>query len=93
MSRRRLSVLFTPAEIDPVLLADRVTVVADVLRSTSVVPVALAHGAAEIYPTSSVADARALRETTPGALLGGEDAGRKPAGFDFGNSPLEYTRE
>ena len=75
--RRRLSVLFTPAEIDPVVSADRVVVVVDVLRSTSVVPVALAGGASEIHPASSVAEARALRERMPDALLGGEAAGEK----------------
>lgn len=91
--RRRLSVLFTPAEVDPVISADRVAVVVDVLRSTSVLPVALAGGALEMHPTSSVAEARALRGRMPGALLGGEAAGEKPAGFDFGNSPLEYTPE
>ena len=91
--RRRLSVLFTPAEIDPVVSADRVVLVVDVLRSTSVVPVALAGGASEIHPASSVAEARALRERLPDALLGGEAAGETPAGFDLGNSPLEYTPE
>ena len=91
--RRGLSVLLTPAEIEPALSANHVAVVIDVLRSTSVVPVALAGGAAEIYPTSSVAAARALNERMAGALLGGEEAGQKPAGFDFGNSPLEYTPE
>ena len=88
---RRLSVLLSPGEINAVLTTRRVAVVADVLRSTSVVPFALANGAAAIHPTSSVAEARALQVRIPAALLGGEDAGQKPAGFDFGNSPLEYT--
>jgi 2-phosphosulfolactate phosphatase len=91
MSRRRLSVLFTPAEIDALPLDDTIAVLVDVLRATSVIPVGLAAGATAFLPVASVDSARALHDQTPGALLCGERNGRAPEGFDLGNSPFEYT--
>jgi 2-phosphosulfolactate phosphatase len=91
MTPRRLSVLLTPAEIDSLRLDDTIVVIVDVLRSTSVIPVGLAAGATAFLPAGSVEDARALRDRMPSALLCGERDGNAPAGFDLGNSPLEYT--
>ena len=88
---RRVSVVFTPSEIAALRLDDRIAVVVDILRATSVIPVGLAAGAAAFLPMASVEGARALRDRMPGALLCGERNGRPPAGFDLGNSPFEYT--
>ncbi len=88
---RRLSVLFTPAEIDSVEWTDTIGVVVDVLRATSVIPIGLAAGATAFVPAASVEEARSLRDRMPGALLCGERDGRAPEGFDLGNSPFEYT--
>lgn len=71
-------------------LSQTTCVVFDVLRATSSMLTALAHGAAEIFPVTTIEAALALRAEIPGALAGGERGGEKPAGFDFGNSPLEY---
>ncbi len=65
-------------------------VVFDVLRATSSMLTAFAHGAAEVYPVRTLEEAFELRSGIPGALLGGERNGEKPAGFDFGNSPFDY---
>jgi 2-phosphosulfolactate phosphatase len=72
-------------------LADTTCVVFDILRATSSMITALAHGAAEIWPVASIEDALALREKLPGAVLGGERGGDRIEGFDCGNSPLEYA--
>ena len=93
MTPRRLSVLFTPAEIDGLRLDDTIAVLVDVLRSTSVIPVGLAAGATGFLLAGSVDEARNLRDRMPGALLCGERDGRAPEGFDLGNSPFEYTPE
>ena len=63
----------------------------DVLRATSTIVTALAAGAASIIPAETVMDARALQR--PGDILGGECFSRKIAGFEFGNSPKEYSVE
>lgn len=82
-----------PADISRLPQRDLSTttcVVFDVLRATSSMLTALAHGVAEIHPVTTIEGAFALKAQIPGALLGGERGGEKPEGFDFGNSPLEY---
>ena len=94
MSRvMRIHVVLTPAEIAalPVQqLGETTCVVFDVLRATSSMITALAHGASEIHPVVTVEEARALRREMPSAVLGGERQGERIDGFDVGNSPLEY---
>jgi len=88
-----IDVVLNPAEI--ALLPERdlssaTCVVFDVLRATSSMITALAHGAAEIYPVRTIEEALALKGTLPDALLGGERHGEKIEGFSLGNSPFEY---
>jgi 2-phosphosulfolactate phosphatase len=64
-----------------------VVVIIDVIRAFTTAAFALAAGAPEIVPVGAVAEARALRERWPEALLMGEVGGLPPAGFDYGNSP------
>ncbi len=65
-------------------------IVIDVLRATTTLTVALAHGAGPVTPVGSPAAALARRAAQPGALACGERGGRRVEGFDLGNSPLEY---
>jgi 2-phosphosulfolactate phosphatase len=75
-------------------LSQSVCVVFDVLRATSTILTALAHGASRIYPAVSVEEARLWRQTRlPDAALCGERKGVRVPGFDFGNSPAEFTRD
>ena len=93
MSTPMIDVALSPAEIDLLPqrnLADSVAVVFDVLRATSTLIAALAHGAAGVWPVSTIDEARALKAARPAALLGGERQGERIEGFDLGNSPLEY---
>jgi len=88
-----IDVVLTPPEID--LLPNRdlsgaTAVVFDVLRATSSMITALAHGAEEIYPVCTIEEALALKKAMPDARLGGERHGDRIEGFDVGNSPLEY---
>jgi 2-phosphosulfolactate phosphatase len=65
--------------------------VVDVIRATSTLAVALAQGAKSVRPVASVAEAYALKEQHPAALLAGERGGQALPGFDLGNSPREMT--
>jgi 2-phosphosulfolactate phosphatase len=88
-----IDVILSPPEIDLLPrreLGGSVAVVFDVLRATSTMITALAHGAAGIWPVRSIEEAWALKEKRPAALLGGERHGERIEGFDLGNSPLEY---
>lgn len=84
-----------PAEIDLLPrrdLRETVCVVFDVLRATSSIITALAHGADEIWPVRTIDEALALKRIRPAAVLGGERHGELIEGFALGNSPLEYRR-
>src|SRR5262249_32538229 len=65
----------------------------DVLRATTTLAWARAHGAARIVPFAETTAAIAYRDAHPGTLACGERDGRIVPGFDLGNSPAEFTRE
>lgn len=73
----------------------KTAVVIDTLRATSTIITALHNGCQQVLPVAEVEEAMAMRanmsEST--AVLGGERDAVKLAGFDYGNSPLEYTPE
>ena len=89
-----IDVVLHPAEIATILPARNLTkttcVVFDVLRATSSMVTALAHGATEIYPVRTIEEAHGLKVRMPSAVLGGERQGDIIPGFAVGNSPLEY---
>ena len=69
------------------------TVIVDVLRATSTLTVALAHGARSVEAFADPARAIARRDADSRVLACGERDGQIVAGFDLGNSPFEFTRE
>jgi 2-phosphosulfolactate phosphatase len=80
----RVHVAFTPAEE----LNAPVAIVVDVLRATSTITQALAHGYRRVLCCSEIDEARELA-ATEGGLLAGERKTVRIDGFDFGNSPAE----
>jgi 2-phosphosulfolactate phosphatase len=80
----RVHVAFTPAEE----LNAPVAVVVDVLRATSTITQALAHGYRRVLCCAEVDEARELA-AAEGGLLAGERKTVRIDGFDFGNSPPE----
>lgn len=66
-------------------------VIIDVLRATSVITTALNNGAKEVIAAMEIDEALNLRKDN--TFLGGERKAKKIEGFDFANSPLEYTKE
>ena len=65
----------------------------DVLRATTTLVHAFAHGALEVraFASPEAARAEAVRPHSAGSLLCGERAGLRVEGFDLGNSPAEYV--
>jgi 2-phosphosulfolactate phosphatase len=90
-----IDAILTPADLARLPqrdLAATTCVVFDVLRATSSMLTAFAHGAAEVEPVRTLDEAFARRKEDPGVRLGGERHGERPKGFDYGNSPLEYLQ-
>jgi 2-phosphosulfolactate phosphatase len=75
------------ATLETCSTATGVAVAIDVIRAYTTAAYGLAAGAERILLTGTVAEALALRERFPGALVMGEVGGLPPDGFDFGNSP------
>jgi 2-phosphosulfolactate phosphatase len=93
-SARQIDVYLLPALVEPAELDGKVAVVIDVLRATTTIVHALAAGAVEVRPCQEIDDARRLKaELGDQAVLGGEREGLPIPGFDFGNSPAEYSAQ
>lgn len=100
---KTIEVVNTPAEFAQLRTQDlsrTVCVVFDVLRATSTMVTALAHGAVGVVPVAEIAEALAWRAKSPEVLLAGEREGVRiraaqtgGVDFDLGNSPREFTRE
>ena len=84
-----IDIQLIPVPLNPVTLSERMVIVMDVLRATSVIVQAISEGATEVIPVKTVEEAfekaKAFPEGT--TLLGGERDSRKIEGFDLGNSP------
>ncbi len=85
---KRIDVCLSPALIDLYPLDRRTVVIIDILRATSCITTALAHGVAGIIPVADLDACRAMR--ADGYCTAGERNGEKVDGFDMGNSPFEY---
>jgi 2-phosphosulfolactate phosphatase len=77
---------FTPADE----ASAPVGIVVDVLRATSTIAQALASGYGRVLCCAEIEEARALRESLPDSLVGGERDARRIEGFDVGASPREF---
>lgn len=91
----KIDIQLLPIPPHPDTLSNHSIVVLDILRATSVIVHALAHGARELIPVLSVEDAfEKKREFPPETtFLGGEKDTQPIEGFDLGNSPKEYISE
>lgn len=67
-------------------------IVIDVFRAFTTAAIAFDRGATQITLVAEAEDALALHRSGVGDLLMGEVDGRRPEGFDFGNSPYEISQ-
>ena len=89
-----IGVAFTPLALGPAEVAGRTVFVIDVLRATTTICAALAHGAKSVIPAATGEEAVRLAQSLGGdALLAGERGCLRMPGFALGNSPLEMTRD
>ncbi|MPQ43455.1 2-phosphosulfolactate phosphatase family protein [Clostridium tarantellae] len=93
----KIDVIISADHIKPEYLKDKIVVVIDMLRATSVITTALFNGAKRVIPTLTVEEAfekgKILKSKGEAFVLGGERQALKIEGFNFSNSPLEYTKE
>ena len=68
-----------------------VVVAVDVIRAFTTAAYALAGGASAIWLVAAVDEALELAAAIPGALVMGEEHGRRPPGFHLSNSPVHVS--
>ena len=84
-----IDVIFTPEMAPYAELSGKTVLVVDILRASSTITMALAHGAQCVLPVLTP-EAAFARNRESSSLLCGERHGRKVPGFHLGNSPREY---
>jgi 2-phosphosulfolactate phosphatase len=85
---RTIDVCLSPDMMHLYPVIDHAVVVVDILRATSCMTTAFAHGIDTIAPFAKLEDCLAMKVN--GFYTAGERDGKKVDGFDFGNSPFEY---
>ncbi len=91
----RIDVVFVGHQMPAADMVGKVVAVVDVLRASTTVAVALANGARNIIPFDSTEEVvlRAKSFQRGEVCLAGERKMLAIPGFDFGNSPREFTAE
>lgn len=86
-----LEICLSPALLDLYDLKDTIVVVIDIFRATTTMSVAMANGAASIYPFKKVEECLAFKKQKPDVISAGERNGIIVEGMDKGNSPAEFS--
>lgn len=90
----KVDIIISADDIKEEKIKDKSVVVIDMLRATSVIVTALNNGCKGVIPVLTVEEAAAtVKDDRENYMLGGERKALKIDGFDYSNSPLEYTRE
>jgi len=90
-----IQVISTAQQAQDINFTNRIAVVIDVLRATSVITTALNNKAQCVIPMKTVEEAQNLYAASDASktLRGGERNALKIEGFDLSNSPLEYQQQ
>lgn len=90
-----IDVIISADNIDKSKVRDKVVVVIDMLRATTVITTALMNGCTEVIPCLTIDDAisESKKIDKDEFVLGGERKAMKIEGFNLSNSPLEYTED
>ena len=90
----KIDIIISADDIMESKLENKVAVVIDMFRATSVIVTALSNGCKEVIPCLTIDDAwkEAEKYNREDYILGGERKAVKIEGFDLSNSPLEYTK-
>ncbi len=88
-----LNVFFTPSAIvsSEVSMND-IYIVIDVIRATTSMAVMFDQGAERVLVASTIEEAREAAQKIPGMLLCGERNVQPVPGFDYGNSPVQFSQ-
>lgn len=91
----KVDIIISADDISESKIENKIVVVIDMFRATSVIVTALNNGSKEVIPYLTIEETlkNANKFRREEYVLGGERKAVKIEGFDLSNSPLEYTRE
>ena len=72
--------------------AEGTAIIIDVFRAFTTAAIAFSRGVEKIVLVAEIEEALQLRDAGVGQICMGEVAGKRPEGFDFGNSPYEISQ-
>ena len=87
----QIEICLAPKLFDHYENKDKITVIVDILRATSIITTLFHNGLAKLIPVKSLAEAEHYKKQ--GFLVAAERNGKKIDFADFGNSPFEFTPE
>jgi 2-phosphosulfolactate phosphatase len=85
---RNIEVCPTPELVDLYGVEGKIVVVVDILRATTCMTTAFAHGIDHMIPVAKLEECKALQNS--GYIAAAERDGKMAEGFDIGNSPFTY---
>lgn len=91
----KIDIIISADDIIESKLENKIAVVIDMFRATSVIVTALNNGCKEVIPFLTIDETleAAQKLDREEYILGGERRAVKIDGFDLSNSPLEYTKD
>lgn len=89
----KIDIALLPRDVTGVDLSDTVCIVLDIFRATTSIVTSIANGCKTMVPVLSVEDALVLADKIGPVLFAGERQSIKIEGFDFGNSPFEFSAD
>jgi len=87
----KIDVALLPTEVKGADLSDTVCIVLDIFRATTSIVTSLANGCAAMIPVLSTEEASMAASHMGPVLFAGERQSIKIEGYDFGNSPFEFS--
>lgn len=88
---RTVEVCFTPELIDKYNIENKMVVVIDILRATTIITTMFKNGLYKLIPAKNLDEAKTYKEN--GFLVAAERNGKKVDFADFNNSPYVFTEE
>jgi 2-phosphosulfolactate phosphatase len=87
----KIEVCLTPELFNKYSTNNKIVVIVDILRATSIITTMFHNGLEKLIPANSLEEAKQYKKE--GYLVAAERNGKKVDFADFGNSPFEFTHE
>ena len=89
----KIDIALLPKSVNELDLSDTVCIVLDIFRATTSIVTSLSNGCTAMVPVLSTEEASSVANRLNDVLFAGERQSIKIDGYDFGNSPFEFSKE